>query len=178
MSPIDLAAYEASEFNRGKIDRYAARIARETKRPTQSTWSPSPNTKLGPHWVVFEYSWHERQNFVSHGRPRIETDEFTHQYTRLALLSDGRLIRARIENVEIENTIGPGMEFHNQPGSEELSTPTDLELLELDHSTKDVRWDSGPYGKHIKWGNRPGPTVVRHAKGVGISMALKKLLDA
>ena len=174
MTPVDQSVYDASHFDRPKLDRYAARVAKETRRPLQTTWAQGHATALGPHWVIFDFEWNERHNYVSQGRPRIETDEFTYEHTRLALTEQGKILRAYRRDVNIENTIGPGMEFHSQPGEESLVRATDGDLLALDYTTKPVRWEAG---KHIKWGNRPGPALIRHAKGVGISMALKQLLE-
>ena len=202
----DLNAYSASVPDWGKIRNYARRVARETKLALEppitylttvsgpaepargglfgglKTPRAAPSvtktiTVVGPHWLLAARDHHILR--TSGGRESV-TDETTHEYFYFALTPDGDLVRAYQQVDEVITR------FPSRPSASPYF------VRSLEHSVRDLdstdlatfdlekyRFDSsGRNGKNCAWGDRePGRRLLRHAKGIGLSLALRNVLE-
>ncbi|WP_146617500.1 hypothetical protein [Arthrobacter globiformis] len=119
---------------------------------------------VGPHWVLHQ-TWH---NIESKERG-IYTEYYEQKYW--VLQKDGCLLKVwRWEEAKVFSS---GTRVENDLTA---SAMTEDDILMLDRSFPP--YEKGKHGSSFKcWGNREPQQIVRHAKGVGMSLALKALLE-
>ena len=163
------AEYDASQLDWDRLKRYAQRVARETGMPRTS---PVANV-IGEHWPLDRRRWTIQKNSRSGGQRYQETIHETHL---LALLPDGRLVKVITAETasSYSGTAGRGSDskfWHNCRDAEE----SDITALDFERRyTEQGRSNDS----QRSWGDRdPGRRLVRHAKGVGVNLALKDVLE-
>lgn len=134
-------------------------------------------TALGKHWVLDEQQWHiRRESASSYGR----NEESSHSWSTCALLPDGRLVRVVVTEEEFLHvpTSGRGVDYRSER-KHEVRDLDDREVLSLDRGmyTRESKQRQGQE-TITTWGARRdlGP-LIRHAKGVGLNLALKAVLE-
>lgn len=149
----------------GGIQRLADRAARDSHLPRQAQWRDGPRPVLGPHWPLADLDWHRRRSWIADGRDRTETD---HQFTRYALLPDGRLVRADTWGSETGGTDVPPALW---TGEVRAVSARDVHVLDQQPVAFSV--DRGPT---VTWGTRPSGETVRPWTGAGMEILLRALL--
>lgn len=133
-------------------------------------------TILGEHWVIDRRSWHRRETSRFSGTRVEENDGEEYVY---ALLATGELTVGILKTNEVWN-------YSPQGGASLVVHPTSTHrVVDLDEhfaGTLDFekRWRDGSMSGRptYSWGDRdPGARVIRHSKGVGLTLALKDILD-
>lgn len=129
---------------------------------------------VGPYWPIDLRHWHKEEN-TRNGNVRIQ--ETNHEYHTLALLPDGSLVMAIISETEVINfrESQAKLVHHEQGHSIRAVNESDVVALDFQKCHRES-------GRHnvgtMVWGNwNPGKRLLRHAKGVGINLALKDLLE-
>ncbi|MFG2008482.1 hypothetical protein ACGFNF_05350 [Micromonospora sp. NPDC048868] len=203
----DKSAYEASTLDWARIRAYARRVARETRKPTESGISYTRTeyqtvtkrvevrhglfnmfTKVqhrpervaviqrvdvvGPHWVLDRRNQHIERNTRHRNTTHQET---THEQSWVVLLPDGSLKKVVLweeENLRTENNRSTYFGTH----SHSIADLGDGDVRAMDFEKRHSEY--GTHGKGVKtWGDRePGRRLLTHAKGVGLTQALKRLL--
>lgn len=190
-----MTGYDGSELDMVRLRRFAERVARETRvRPspeiTRRVTKTVPSTEtrragflglrtetidttksvqvtesvLGPHWVLLQTNHH----IESHDRGK---EVEYHEQNYWVLCTDGSLW-----------TVWSWEEFTSwSDGTKRLendktATPmTEDKVLRLDFENR--YREEGEHGRGTKfWGDREAGRRIHHAKGVGLSKALKTLL--
>lgn len=129
-------------------------------------------TAIGPHWVLDQRHQNIEKNHTDRTSRHQET---THEEITYLLLPDGSLKYVAVweeETVHISDAT-PRVVIDRSHHMRDIG---DGELKAFDFEK--VHREYGRHGKGIKtWGDRePGKKLLVHAKGVGLSMALKRLL--
>ncbi|MER6111827.1 hypothetical protein [Streptomyces hirsutus] len=191
MSRLDRAAYERSELDWNRLRRYAEKVARETRAPRRSrqvverservrqvksgpfglftreeTYTVDvPRTETDAFWVLQSRSWHK----LEHGRGN-QPDEDQRAFYEYCLTVKGGLV-VRLTS-ETEVFFKGALTFWDKKTSEQPMTADDVMLFDFEaeryYQEKGrftIETDRDPDRKRLK----------HHAKGVGLSLALKRL---
>jgi len=190
------SGYDASRLDMGRLRDYAAKVARSTtaalsipvfqqrhqsvqvRRERKKGWFGGTETYfetemrtshlklLDEHWQLLRLVGNQEET----NYPR-KVQEY-HEEMIWALLPDGSLHYVRIwdEFTKYENTAG---QFEYGASAEPM---TEEKVLELDHDHPYYEHHDGRAGVHW-WGELHTGRRRAHARGVGLSLALKKLLD-
>lgn len=196
------ASYDASAIDWGRLSRYAQRVARETalppsppyvdQVPATSTRAVERSTKgflrlrrrtiqdvetvttssevvvLGEHWPLHQWYWHHERTERHGGRVTIETIS---EYAKTVLLATGRLALLLVHEEElVASSRYVGKTVTNSVRDLEES---DVTRLDFAHNYTENNFAGG---LHV-WGTREPRQRLRHAKGVGINLALKAVLE-
>ncbi|MEV6072036.1 hypothetical protein AB0L82_36320 [Nocardia sp. NPDC052001] len=196
MSPGNVSRYDASVFEFGRLQSYAKRVAQETRAQAEppltttvtirdvvtrtrragflglrtETYKTTENRStvqqvVGPHWILFTTS----HNIDQENTRRYRAYEFAEK--KLWILDEkGQLLKVwkwddftlwRDGTTKRENdcTAAP---------------MTEADVLELDREHKFTHHHD--HEGHYR-GDRTAGRIIRHAKGVGLSLALKSLLE-
>ena len=133
---------------------------------------------LGRHWLLANRTRNRRETTMDGSRVAAETSEYA-SYT-YALTPDGELIKLVLVREEQLYHHLSNSEHHEQiHHSAEPFSDSDVESFDFDHSFFDQtqKYDRG---KIQAWGdshNPHGHRLLRHAKGVGLTLVLKELLE-
>nr|WP_157527176.1 hypothetical protein [Kibdelosporangium sp. MJ126-NF4] len=199
----DRQAYHASTIEWSRIRVFAQRVARETRTPAEqgisyTTTAYQTVTKqvevkygifnlftkpertservevnkqvdvVGRHWVLERRNHHIEQTTMER-----TNQETTHEQHFVVLLADGSLKKVILIETENVNTAHGRYTFFSihEHTVHDLST-SDVEAMDFEkrhYSTTKA---------HVQnWGDRePGKQLLSHAKGVGLTKALKRLL--
>ncbi|MFI9452470.1 hypothetical protein [Amycolatopsis sp. NPDC052450] len=127
---------------------------------------------VGRHWVL-----EERHHHIEHStKDRTYTvQETDHERHYVALLADGNLKKIILTETEVmSNTHGRTTVFTTHKHSLSDLSGSDVETMDFEKQ----HYETGTGSTGIKaWGDRePGNRLLRHAKGVGVTQALKRLL--
>lgn len=130
---------------------------------------------LPEHWVIDRRGWNRRETSRFSSTRVEENDSEDHVY---ALLSDGTLKVAVLTTNEVWNYRGGKAELVIAPTSSHVVN----ELNDYHASVLDFEkryYDGSNSGRPTySWGDRdPGKRLIRHAKGVGLNLELKRILD-
>lgn len=127
---------------------------------------------IGQHWVLDERHQNIEKNVGGRNSHHQET---THEKTTYLLLPDGALKYVAVWEEETVHTVD-GSSRVVIDTSHHVKDIGDGELKTFDFEKRHSEY--GRHGRGIKtWGNRePGKKLLVHAKGVGLSLALKRLL--
>jgi hypothetical protein len=127
---------------------------------------------VGQHWVLDVRHQNIERNVVGRGSHHQET---THEKTTYLLLPDGGLKRVAVWEEESVHT-ADGRTRIVVDTSHHVSDIGDHDLRAFDFEKRHTEY--GRHGRGTKtWGDRePGKRLLVHAKGVGLSAALKRLL--
>jgi hypothetical protein len=127
---------------------------------------------VGRHWVLERRHHHIERNTKERTYTNQET---THEQHYLVLLADGSLNTVVLMETENMNTAHGRTTFFatHKHFLSDLSA-RDVEVLDFEKRLS----EHGTHGRGIKtWGDRePGTRLLYHAKGVGLTKALKRLL--
>ncbi len=132
---------------------------------------------VGPHWLIDQRQWHLRE--VSKvGGTRVEEEQ--HEQIYRVLLPTGEMLMAWTSETTVVNIGGPGRSglVHQEKGGSSHAL-SERDVIDLDFEKRYAERTSRRDGREFtNWGDRdPGGFPIRHAKGVGLSIALKKILD-
>jgi hypothetical protein len=185
------AAYERSELDWNRLRRYAEKVARETRAPRgtrqvversertrqvrsgpfglftrQETYFVDvPHTETDDFWVLQSRSWHKKER--GHGNQADEDQSERYEYCLTA--QGGLLVRVTSET-EVFSKGAPM--FRESSMSEQPMTAEDVMLFDFEpkryyreEGRFTVETNRDPDHKRLK----------HHAKGVGLSLALKRL---
>ncbi|SMH50544.1 hypothetical protein SAMN06295885_3569 [Rathayibacter oskolensis] len=200
----DAAEYHRTSLDWPRLAAFARRVATETRVPPTPAWTyeatvrervktreastgflglgarPAAYTEtvtratqvvLPRHWVLDRREWHYRSTFRGGGvtvEERIDTAYVS------ALLTTGELKWAWLSRTETWNHGSSGSRLVVPEESTHSMEPLTAHATDFDFERRhhDSEWS----GSH-SWGDRdPGARPIRHAKGVGLSLALKALL--
>lgn len=205
---IDRAAYDTSRIDWQRLNKYAQRVARETKLPlnpaltySKRVWTDVPVERrkdslfglwartetvnvrrgvdqnieaLGAHWLLDTRHHHIED---TQKRSTIRVQETTHEYHTLALLPDGTLMKVCILETEVLNFGNVRSGLVHQEKDHTSAPPREWDITAIDFEKRYQEWGTHNGGKK-SWGDRePGKRLLRHAKGVGINLALKDVLQ-
>lgn len=145
----------------GGVQRLAARAARTTARPPDDFWLDRVRPVLLRHWPLADFAWHRRREVAAGGVA--ETD---HQLTRIALLPDGRLVRATTWGSETDGSAAAPWTGEVRPLGQRDARSLDLRRAEFAFER----------GTTATWGVRPEDPPVRPWPGAGIEALLKALV--
>ncbi|MFI7482474.1 hypothetical protein ACH9EU_08645 [Kocuria sp. M1R5S2] len=193
----DPSVYYATQIDWEKLRRYATRVARQTEVParapvvrTERVEKDVPVEKrtsgflgigaktrivmerhkvddqievVGPHWLLSRSFWSGGDKYTTNSLGRkVRVDEKNEETDSVILVQDGSLLRLHRKQGWVFNYGG------TQDGLVAVWDDYDLKpLSEHDVTSFDFR----------KGQNGAQPVLVRHAKGVGINLALKDLLE-
>lgn len=130
---------------------------------------------LPEHWVIDRRQWNRRQTSHSVGVRIEENDREEHVF---ALLRDGELKVAVLTTNEVWNYRGPKTELVVPPNSEHRVRDMDEHHVRMLDFEKRYYDGSGSRSSTFSWGDRdPGRRLLRHAKGVGLNLELKRILE-
>lgn len=145
------------------------------KAPPPQPSPPSPVAVIGQHWLLEQRTQHIRDVRRGGGT---ETEETTHYTFRWALLPNGDLVRSWLEVEEVEsrsqrpNTFSRHVSHRVETRALDV---TDLAIFDFEKYYHDTSARRQP---RTSWGDYPaGRRLIRHAKGIGLSMALKDILE-
>jgi len=127
---------------------------------------------IGPHWVLERRHHHIERNTKERTYTHQET---THEQHYVVLLTDGslkKIILTETENINTAHGGNTSFVAHEHHLSE--LSDRDVEAMDFEKCHSEY----GTHGKGTKtWGDRePGTRLLSHAKGVGLTKALKSLL--
>jgi hypothetical protein len=191
---VGKAAYEASQLDMSRLHGYAKRVARETRKPArdavrerltkQETYVETESygilgmrtrqvsktrtveagwkTIVDEHWVL-----HATYHNIDKHEPWGHSEY--HEDTYWVLLKNGSL--QKYTKWFEERTLAPLREDGHA-----LYEMTADDIVRLDYQDRYVERGRSDRGTHT-YGNREAGQLLRHAKGVGLSMALKALLS-
>ncbi|NQX04986.1 hypothetical protein HQQ82_09260 [Rathayibacter sp. VKM Ac-2856] len=195
---IDSHKYNHSSLDQSRINQYAARVAKECKKETiapilkremrtemvtaerrvglfrrremyQTTQNiPVDIEIIGEHWLLFQTNHH-----IEERETKSRYSEY-HEMTTWVLDRRGRLLR--VWKWEEYKKWGESLQDSRFSQDIEIRQMNDDDMLRLDYSSPQ-REVGGSNSKLHWWGTREAGKLIRHAKGVGISIALKQLLD-
>lgn len=195
--PVDLAAYQRSSIDWDRLRRYARKVAKETRLPMapdvtfnkqvrrevtrpirgflgrtrQETRTESVEvgvTVLGPHWAIDRRHWHHEKTTRSGGTVDIRGE---HEWATTALLPNGDLTVAFV----FEEELVVDSVFQHSRKQHEVRPINESDVLLMDHHRRTTN-QTLPGGVHLWTDRQPGP-LNRHAKGVGLNLALKDILE-
>ena len=162
----DRAAYDRSTIDWPRLHAYAKKVAKETTvalSPPITYWADGSQIQaLGPQWPL-----DKRQQAVEHRYSQTRERIFISE--TLALRPDGTLINVWVQEEEILDSRGRSASRHFSHGHH--SPPSEHEITRLDFEKK-YRESSDVWGDHM-----PGDRLLRHSKGVGLSLWLRQLLS-
>ena len=129
-------------------------------------------TVVGPHWVLERRNHHIERNTRHRNTTQQNTVQEQHY---VVLLPDGRLKKAVVyeeENLRTENGKSTYLGGHEHS----LNDLSDRDVEAMDFEVRS--YEDGNHGRGTKiWGDRErGRRLLSHAKGVGLTQALKRLL--
>ncbi|MFG1838955.1 hypothetical protein ACGFH8_11030 [Micromonospora sp. NPDC049175] len=201
----DKLAYEATTLDWARIRAYAKRVARETRKPTESaisytTTEYETQTKrvevkhglfdmftrvetrservavarrvdvVGPHWLLDRRHNHIQRNTRNRNATQQET---THEQHHVVLLPDGSLKRVVVWEEEFLGTENGKSTFFTT----HKHLVADLDDRDVRAMDFEKRHSSHSADRIQVWGDQePGKRLLTHAKGVGLTQALKRLL--
>lgn len=192
-----MTSYEQSILDRMRLVKYAQRVARETRTPSSPAISKSEQVRqtvtrqrsvgflrlrteqytayetqtrqievIGPYWPLFT-----TQHWVDR-KPSSRFQSYEYEESNVwALAQNGTLWKLWLWTSYTVNRAGPD-EQESDATAKEMS---DEDILELDreHQFSSLEDRDG----HFRGNRHPG-RVIRHAKGVGLSLIMKDLLAA
>ncbi|MBH5135539.1 hypothetical protein I3J14_36525 [Streptomyces sp. HB-N217] len=191
MSRPSRAAYERSELDWTRLRRYAERVARETRAPRrtrqvversertrqvrsgpfglftrQETYTVDvPRTETDDFWVLQSRSWHKKER--GHGNQADEDQSAWYEY---CLTVQGGLVVRVTSETEVFPKGAPM--FSDRTTSDRPMTAEDVALFDFEalryhreEGRVTVETDRDPDHKRLR----------HHARGVGLSLALKRL---
>ena len=134
-------------------------------------------TVVGPHWVLSQRSWHHDEKRHHDG---MTIQEETHSQTYLLLLPNGNLQSAwkqETSTMQWGSRIRSGL-LHSET-THNCGDPTDNDICKLDFERYYREWKQREGNiEHHYWMDRdPGRKLLKHAKGVGVNLALKAILE-
>jgi hypothetical protein len=203
----DRAAYDASAIDWERLRRYAKRVAREATIPkespltyqtkvhrdvtenvrvkgflgfggrveqrTTSRLADVTETAIGEHWKLDCRRW--MRELTTRNRSGVTTVETNWDWMTLALLPDGALMYAVVSEEEVvhDNRLTHVAKEHR------VSAANDSHIMALDfarrYSSNKFRHDGTR--TYVESDRDPDKRLIRHAKGVGVNLLLKQLLD-
>ena len=156
--PVDQNAYDSSTFEPARIRRYAQRVARETQRFPQKITESLLGWDCGTMWEYKE---------VVHNRRNGRIERVSIDGESIYLRRDGTLLKARWE----------AFWFDGPRSHQAIVEASDQDLLSLDSRMADHRrntdYGNGMYEEATNSFRRG---LAYDTKGVGLSVALKRLL--
>lgn len=205
MSSLSLEAYNRSVLDWDRLRRYARRVAAETPLPLaapltytrtvrtvrtehrpggflglgkpRAVHTPQntevEETAVGPHWLLDHRYWHHFET-----KPRAYTESTRESYY-LVLLPDGALKSVTVSQIEVLSiSTSPSYISHSQE-QHTVRDPDDAEIRRLDFALRpfDRTFRNGPLQIQVISNRDPGTRLRRHAKGVGVNIALKTILE-
>ncbi|GLY48049.1 hypothetical protein [Lentzea sp. NBRC 102530] len=198
----DKNSYESSKIDWTRLLKYAQRVASEAKLPpapafayekvdkrsvseeitTRKLFRVHRETRyavketrtrvevLGKHWVLDTRYYADEVQVTPQRYTELRED------VTYALLPDGQLVRVLV----VKEDVFPAASMHNTTEMRHrLDAFTDGDVMVFDYS-KDLRNGvmDGPHEHGEYWRtDLPGRRLVRHAKGVGLTLALKDVLE-
>ena len=178
--PLDHSAYDQSTIDWQRLHAYAQRVTRGTKAPLVGplaylSGSGRGETVLGSHWVLEHRHWHRRDTSTVLGTLVEDTIHEDHTW---ALLPDGTLVKAVTTHNEVLNYGGPRSGLVVDQKSHSVRPVTESDVIVFDFAKEWNDSSSRPRNGIITWGDAaPGRKLIRHAKGVGMNLALKRLIE-
>ncbi|MFI7482475.1 hypothetical protein ACH9EU_08650 [Kocuria sp. M1R5S2] len=206
---LDRAQYEATSIDWPKLNRYAARVAQETKLPPEPPITKVERVEkdvpvekrtggffglgaktyitidrktveetirvVGPHWVINKAMSAVRERTRTQQGTEIEETEYTTH--TLVLCTDGSLAKVQHRKTEVWAFPRSGACNHNEENEYSVLPIDETDVVTMDYSRRS-RDNDRPTAPRSSWarGER-GNRLLRHAKGVGINLALKDLLE-
>lgn len=200
-------AYEQSGVDWPRLHAYAKRVARETHKPVERkiTYSetiyenvPVERPKRGPlrmfqrtivenhrrrstqviqvadeHWILDKRHHHIEKNTNRTGTKYQET---INEQISFILLPDGALKHVALYEEEF-TSVSKGEHAYRGDRSHSVRDLNEWDLRSFDFEKRYA--EHGSHGVGTKWwGDRePGRRLLVHSKGVGLSLALKRLLE-
>jgi hypothetical protein len=185
------AAYERSELDWNRLRRYAEKVARETRVPRrtrqvversertrqvrsglfglftrQETYTVDvPRTETDDFWVLQSRSWHKKER----GQGNQADEDVTEMYDYCLTVKGGLVVRVTSET---DCFFKGALTFSDRTTSEKPMTADDVMLFDFEAERYyrekgrfTIETDRDPDHKRLK----------HHAKGVGLSLALKRL---
>lgn len=173
-APITYEKTVRQEFSTEKTSGGLFGIGAKTITVVENRDVLMPIRVLGNHWKLDYRHWHLEDNYKTGG---VRVQETTHEYHTLGLMPDGSIFKGCVMETEVLNFGGArsGLVYLNK---EHIVRPIDdQDVLDLDFEKK--YRETGRHNVNKKmWGDRdPGPRLLRHAKGVGLNLALKGVLE-
>ena len=207
MPDLDRAVYDRTALDWGRLRRYAVRVAAQTPLPatpltytrtvpvdvvrterrragflglgrkdaqvTTSRWTRQSVTALDAHWVVDRRHWKHVET-----RPGAYTEtQAEHDY--LVLLPDGTLKTLIIAESEVVQIADHRYDIVHSETTHTLSDATAERVCRLDFARYAFRRTDRRDGLQHQFDSDrdPGTKLVKHAKGVGVNLALKDILE-
>ncbi|MFD9001448.1 hypothetical protein ACFV0T_10830 [Streptomyces sp. NPDC059582] len=191
MSGLSRTAYDRTELDWNRLRHYAEKVARETRAPRgtrqvveqsertrqvksglfglstrQETYTVDiPRTETDDFWVLQSRSWHKKER----GRGR-QADEDQSNFSQYCLTVTGGLVVKETSRTDVFPKEGPM--FSDTTTSERPMTAEDVMLFDFEalrYYREDKRFT-------IETDREPDHNRLKHhAKGVGLSLALKRL---
>lgn len=174
-SPTEQTTYR-TETRRSGI--FGHRV--ETIQVPQTIITKQQVEALGPHWPLANRAHNRRETTMDRSRVSAEVEDFAN-YT-YALKPDGGLITlVVVRKVQLYYNAGRVFEHHEEAYHTcEPFSDADVESFDFDHPYYD-RTNPLEGSKIQAWGwnnfNPRSSRLLRHAKGVGLTLALKEILE-
>lgn len=148
--------------------------SKEVKVPVNTSVSTQIEA-LGKHWRL-DSSHHSREDTMNYQSKPVK-EESTYGSTTFALMPDGQLTLLcviREETLLLSGNYEHHEKIHHQIGT---FSGAEVEHFDFNHPYFESTSHSGGLKIHV-WGNkRTGGKLLRHAKGVGLTLALKHILE-
>ncbi|WP_215549113.1 hypothetical protein [Amycolatopsis sp. CA-230715] len=131
---------------------------------------------VGPHWVL-DRRHHSIERNARYGRGnRGSQRETTHEEHYVVLLPDGTLKKVAVWNEEVV-TIDDGSVYQFETPDHSIRSVYESDVEDMDFE-KHYASHGNPGDSIVTWGDQRvrGRRLLVHAKGVGLSQALKRLL--
>lgn len=145
---------------------------------TTSQWVDKKVTALGEHWVLNHRTWHRVDTTSPSKGTTLE--ESTHEGIYLVLLPAGALKTVVVSTTTVLHFGDPRTTGLVQSEAHHSSRDPDEEdicLLDFETHLRDSHQRHGTTQIHT-WTDRvAGNRLIRHAKGVGVNLALKAILE-
>lgn len=145
-----------------------------TTRPASKTV-----TAIAPHWCLCERSWHHKETTSPSRGGGVTVEEETHSRIYLVLLTTGELKSAWVQQTELTHWGGGGRSGYREETTHGIGNPTEEDICRLDFERyyREFKERRGNVQHHYWLDRDPGRKLLKHAKGVGVNLALKAILE-
>lgn len=159
--------------------RYRRTVFGGTRRvsPERRTRRTNVVEVVGAHWLISSRRWHHDEITQHDGSTLQEETHFNHY---LVLTPEGEILDAWTKHaiaVQWGQKVGNGTLWEEFDHSVSRASESDICALDFERYHQSFERRTGRT-RHVYWQDRdPGRRLLKHAKGVGINLALKSILE-
>ena len=171
-------SYTNTEFKTVKVERSVPRVLwlKPKIEVSEETQEVNNHTDaIGPHWIVESRKW-LLQEKSRVGITKVE--ETSTELFYIVLLPSGLLRHLTVKHNEVLNFTQGKLYRPVNDTSHTVRDLTEEDVVKMDYDTKLYIWGPDRSGRSGETNRECGKRLIRHSKGVGINLALKRILES